>query len=153
MNHQTDWNEEEDNFNLALSQRTEELYRVPNQEPDEDGLIEAAVLPLRDLVVFPRMVSPIFVGREASLLAVQEAQVKNQTVIGLVQKDPELEDPKPADFLPIGIEMAVGRLLSMPDGSSSALVQGRRRVEIVDFIRTRPFLKVRARPIFESTDC
>jgi len=151
MNHQTDWNEEEDNFNLALSQRTEELYRVPNQEPDEDGLIEAAVLPLRDLVVFPRMVSPIFVGREASLLAVQEAQVKNQTVIGLVQKDPELEDPKPADFLPIGIEMAVGRLLSMPDGSSSALVQGRRRVEIVDFIRTRPFLKVRARPIFEST--
>jgi ATP-dependent Lon protease len=150
MNHPTDWNEEEDNFNLALSQRTEELYRVPNQEPDEDGLIEAAVLPLRDLVVFPRMVSPIFVGREASLLAVQEAQVKNQTVIGLVQKDPELEDPKPADFLPIGIEMAVGRLLSMPDGSSSALVQGRRRVEIVEFIRTRPFLKVRARPIFEA---
>jgi len=88
MNHQTEWNEEEDNFNLALSQRTEELYRVPNQEPDADGLIEAAVLPLRDLVVFPRMVSPIFVGREASLLAVQEAQVKNQTVIGLVQKDP-----------------------------------------------------------------
>ncbi len=150
MNHQTDWNEEEDNFNLALSQRTEELYRVPNQEPDEDGLIEAAVLPLRDLVVFPRMVSPIFVGREASLMAVQEAQVKNQTVIGLVQKDPELEDPKPADFLPIGIEMAVGRLLSMPDGSSSALVQGRRRVEIVDFIRTRPYLRVRARPIFEA---
>jgi ATP-dependent Lon protease len=150
MNHQTDWNEEEDNFNLALSQRTEELYRVPNQEPDENGLIEAAVLPLRDLVVFPRMVSPIFVGREASLLAVQEAQVKNQTVIGLVQKDPELEDPKPADFLPIGIELAVGRLLSMPDGSSSALVQGRRRIEIVDFIRTRPFLKVRARPIFET---
>jgi ATP-dependent Lon protease len=150
MNHQTDWNEEEDNFNLALSQRTEELYRVPNQEPDEGGLIEAAVLPLRDLVVFPRMVSPIFVGREASLLAVQEAQAKNQTVIGLVQKDPELEDPKPADFLPIGIEMAVGRLLSMPDGSSSALVQGRRRVEIVDFIRTRPYLRVRARPIFEA---
>ena len=149
MNHQTDWNEEEDNFNLALSQRTEELYRVPNQEPDNEGLIEAAVLPLRDLVVFPRMVSPIFVGREASLLAVQEAQAKNQTVIGLVQKDPELEDPKPADFLPIGIEMAVGRLLSMPDGSSSALVQGRRRVEIVDFIRTRPYLRVRARPIFE----
>src|SRR6202142_388196 len=108
-------------------------------------------MPLRDLVVFPRMVAPIFIGRESSLVAVQDAQAKNQTVIGLVQKDPELEDPKPADFLPIGIEMAVGRLLSMPDGSSSALVQGRRRVEIVDFIRTKPFLKVRARPIFEST--
>src|SRR5512136_1568173 len=144
-----DWNEEEGNFNLALSQRTEELYRVPNLEPDQDGLIEAAVLPLRDLVVFPRMVSPIFVGRESSMLAAQDAQAKNQTLIGLVQKDPEVDDPKPADFLTVGIEMAVGRLLSMPDGSSSALVQGRRRVEIVDFNRTRPYLRVRVRPVLE----
>ncbi len=147
---QSDWNDEDGNFNLALSQRTEELYRVPNLEPDQDGLIEAPVLPLRDLVIFPRMVSPMFVGRESSLLAVQEAQSKNQTLIGLVQKDPEVEDPKPADFLQIGIEMAVGRLLSMPDGSSSALVQGRRRVEVVDFIRTRPYVRVRVRPVYES---
>ncbi len=145
-----DWNEE-DNFNLALSQRTEELYRVPNYEANEEGLIEASVMPLRDLVVFPRMVAPIFIGRESSLVAVQDAQAKNQTVIGLVQKDPEVDDPKPSDFLPIGVEMAVGRLLSMPDGSSSALVQGRRRVEIVEFTRTRPFMKVRARVIFEPT--
>ncbi len=145
-----DWHEE-DNFNLALSQRTEELYRVPNYEANEEGLIEASVMPLRDLVVFPRMVAPIFIGRESSLVAVQDAQAKNQTVIGLVQKDPEVDDPKPSDFLPIGVEMAVGRLLSMPDGSSSALVQGRRRVEIVEFTRTRPFMKVRARVIFEPT--
>src|SRR5512138_3178285 len=150
MSPQPDWNEEDGNFNLALSQRTEELYRVPNLEPHEDGLIEAPVLPLRDLVVFPRMVSPIFVGRESSLLAVQDAQARNQTLIGLVQKDPEVEDPKPADFLQVGVEMAVGRLLSMPDGSSSALVQGRRRVEIVDFVRTRPYMRVRVRPIYES---
>ena len=150
MSPQPDWNDEDGNFNLALSQRTEELYRVPNLEPDADGLIEAPVLPLRDLVIFPRMVSPLFVGRESSLLAAQEAQSKNQTLIGLVQKDPEVEDPKPADFLQIGIEMAVGRLLSMPDGSSSALVQGRRRVEIVDFVRTRPYMRVRARPVYES---
>ncbi|HUH96093.1 MAG TPA: endopeptidase La [Anaerolineales bacterium] len=143
-----DWNEE-DNFNLALSQRTEELYRVPNYEAGEDGLIEASVMPLRDLVVFPHMVAPIFIAREASLVAVQDAQAKNQTLIGLVQKDPELDEPKPSDFLPIGVEMAVGRLLSMPDGSSSALVQGRRRVEIVEFTRTRPLMKVRARVIFE----
>src|SRR5512140_3490281 len=147
---QPDWNDEDGNFNLALSQRTEELYRVPNLDVNEDGLIEAPVLPLRDLVIFPRMVSPMFVGRESSLLAVQDAQARNQTLIGLVQKDPEVEDPKPADFLQIGVEMAVGRLLSMPDGSSSALVQGRRRVEIVDFVRTRPFVKVRARPIYET---
>jgi ATP-dependent Lon protease len=145
-----EWNEEEDNFNLTLSQRTEELYRIPNREPDADGMIEAAVLPLRDLVVFPRMVSPIFVGREGSLLAVQEAQHKEQTVIGLTQHDADLDNPGPEDFLPVGVEMAVGRLLQMPDGSHSALVQGRRRVEIVEFIRTKPYLMVRARPIPES---
>jgi ATP-dependent Lon protease len=150
MNHTAEWNEDDDGFNLAVSQRTEELYRVPNLDSGEDGLIEAAVFPLRDLVVFPHMVSPIFIGREASLLAVQEAQARNHTVIGLVQKDAEVEDPKPADFLTTGIEMAVGRLLSMPDGSSSALVQGRRRVEIVDFLRAGPSLRVRARPVTES---
>src|SRR5512143_2053947 len=105
MSHPKEWNEEEDNFDLTLSQRTEELYRIPNREANAEGLIEAAVLPLRDLVVFPRMVSPIFVGREASLLAVEEAQRKEQTVIGLVQKDAEVEDPKPADFLTTGMEM------------------------------------------------
>ncbi len=118
-------------------------------EPNADGLIEAVVLPLRDMVIFPRMVSPIFVGREASLLAVQEAQRKEQTVIGLTQKDPELNEPSAEDFLPVGVEMAVGRLLHMPDGSYSALVQGRKRVEIVEFLRVKPYLKVRARVINE----
>ncbi len=147
---QHNWNEEEDNFDLTLSQRTEELYRVPNMEPNADGLIEAAVLPLRDLVVFPRMVSPIFVGRESSLLALQEAQRKEQTVIGLTQRDPEVDQPGPEDFLPVGVEMAVGRLLNMPDGSYSALVQGRHRVEVVEFIRTKPYLKARVRVINET---
>lgn len=151
MNHQADWNEEE-NFDLTLSQRTEELYRVPNLEPNEDGLIEAVVLPLRDLVIFPRMVSPVFVGREASLLAVQEAQQQEQTVIGLTQKDPDLDQPGSEDFLPIGVEMAVGRLLNMPDGSRSALVQGRKRVEIVEFLRVKPYLKVRARVLNETQE-
>ena len=151
MNHQNDWNEEEDNFDLTLSQRTEELYRIPNMEPNADGLIEAAVLPLRDMVIFPRMVSPIFVGREASLLAVQEAQRKEQTVIGLTQKDPELNEPGVNDFLPVGVEMAVGRLLHMPDGSYSALVQGRKRVEIVEYLSLKPYIKVRARVINEPT--
>jgi ATP-dependent Lon protease len=149
MSHPKEWYEEEDNFDLTLSQRTEELYRIPNRDVDSDGMIEAAVLPLRDLVVFPRMVSPIFVGREASLLAVQEAQRKEQTVIGLTQTDPDLDQPGVNDFLPIGVEMAVGRLLAMPDGSHSALVQGRRRVEVVEFIRTTPYLMVRARVIAE----
>src|SRR3990172_9113128 len=122
MNHKVEWNEEEENFDQTLSQRTEELYRIPNREVGEDGLIEAMVLPLKDLVVFPRMVSPIFIGREPSLAAVREAQQNEQTLIGLTQKDASQEDPGPEDFLPVGVEIAVGRMLQMPDGSPSALV-------------------------------
>jgi ATP-dependent Lon protease len=147
-----DWSfQEEDGFNMALSQRTEELYRVPNLTPDEDGCIEALVLPLRDIVIFPHMVTPVFISRQSSLLAVQEAHEHNLTVIGLTQRDPEQEDPGQDDFMPIGVELAVGRLLSMPDGSSSALVQGRLRVEVLEFLRITPVLRVRARVVQEPS--
>lgn len=147
---QDDWNDdEEENFNMAISQRTEELYRVPNHEADKDGIFEALVMPMRDLVVFPHMVSPIFVDNESSVLTLQTAHERNQTVIGLTQKDPEKESPKAIDFLPVGVEMAVGRLLTMPDGNSSGLVQGRRRVEIVEFTRFTPYIKVKVKVIPE----
>ncbi|MDD2694545.1 MAG: endopeptidase La [Anaerolineales bacterium] len=146
-----DWymRDQDEDFGEALHRRTEELYGVPDASLDAEGLIHCSVLPLRDLVVFPHMVSPVFIGRESSLLAVEDAQTSDQTVIALTQRDSEIENPKPEDFLPIGVEIAVGRLLSMPDGSNSALVQGRRRVEIVEFTQFEPFMKVKARPVYE----
>ncbi|MFN2214968.1 MAG: endopeptidase La [Anaerolineales bacterium] len=141
---------EEDEFGETLHRRTEELYGVQDASSDADGYIECPAIPLRDLVIFPRMVSPIFVGREASLLAIEETQMEDQTMIALLQTDPDQDDPGMDDFYPIGVEIAVGRLLSMPDGSSSALVQGRRRLEIIEFTQVEPFLMVRARRIFES---
>jgi len=145
---QTDWYfRDEDEFGEAIYRRTEELYQVHDTIPDEDGLIECAVLPLRDLVVFPHMVSPIFVSDEAALLAIEYAQSKNQTLIALNQRNPEMDEIMLSDYLIIGVEMSVGRLLKMPDGSSSALVQGRRRVEVIDFVQEEPFIIVRARPL------
>ncbi len=140
----------EDDFGEALHRRTEELYSVPDALPDDDGLIECPVVPLRDVVIFPRMISPIFIGREATLLAIEEAQVEDQTMIALLQRDPDEDNPGTDDFFPIGVEIAVGRLLNMPDGSSSTLVQGRRRVEIVEFTQEEPFLIARARRIYET---
>jgi len=142
----------EEEFGDALHRRTEELYIIPDALPDEEGLIECPVLPLRDVAIFPHMVSPVFLSQEIALLAAEKAQINDQTVVALIQKDPEINDPTPRDFYPVGIEMAVGRLLSMPDNSSSALVQGRRRVEVVEFVQTTPFFVVRARRIFESPE-
>ncbi len=151
----SDWymrDEEEDNFGDALHRRTEELYNIPDSVPDEDGLIECPVLALRDMVVYPHMVSPLFVSRESSLLAIEEAQINDQTVVAMTQRDSELDDPGPDDYYPIGVEMAIGRLLSMPDGSSSALAQGRRRVELVEFTQMEPYPRARVRPIYEVVE-
>jgi ATP-dependent Lon protease len=150
----SDWyyRDDENDFGEALHRRTEELYNVPDATPDEDGLIECPVLPLRDLVIFPHMVSPIFMSQEASILAVEEAQLSDSTVIALTQRDPDNDDPGSQDFFPIGVELAVGRMLSMPDGSSSALVQGRRRVEVVEFSQQDPYLVVKARPVYTESE-
>jgi ATP-dependent Lon protease len=148
-----DWFSKRDSDDLTsvLHQRTEELYGVPDLEPDDDGYIEGPAIILRDIVVFPHMISPVFITPGSNLLAIQDAQFNSQTVIALIQRDPDVESPQPEDFLPIGAEVAVGRLLSLPDGNSSALVQGRRRLEIVEMTQMDPFPRVRAKPIDEPT--
>ena len=139
----------DDDIKNGFNRRTEELYIIPDAELNENGLISAPVLPLRDMIIYPHMISPLFIRREISLWAINDAHVQNSTMIALIQSDPRIETPDGKDFLPIGVEMAVGRLMNMPDGSNSALVQARRRVELVEVVQTKPYLIVRARPINE----
>ncbi len=140
---QDDWDtrtNDGEEYTSSIHQRTEELYRIPDSDLDENDCVELSVLVLRDIVVFPRMISPIFVTPGSNLLAIQDAQYNFQTMISLVQRDADLETPNPEDLLPIGVELAVGRLLNMPDGNNSALVQGRRRFEVLEFTQIDPFL-------------
>jgi ATP-dependent Lon protease len=125
-------------------------FNVRDAEVDENGLIEAVLIPLRDLVVYPNMVTPLFVGRDRSLAAITAAQGHEETVIGVGQIDPGIPDPKPDDLYNFGTEMALGRLMRMPDGTTSVLAQGRRRVEIVEFTMTDAFYRVKARPVVEQ---
>jgi ATP-dependent Lon protease len=151
-----DWSstrsDDSEGYSASIHQRTEELYRIPDGEPDSEGCLDLPVLVLRDIVVFPRMISPVFVTPGPNLLAIQEAQFNFQTLISVVQRDPDEEDPGVDDFLPVGVELAVGRLLNMPDGNNSALVQGRRRVELLEFTQTEPFLRAKVRLILEPPD-
>lgn len=144
-----DWFSSSDDDDLMnnIHQRTEELYRISNREVDENGFVNSPAFMLDDVIVFPHMISPVFLGDEPATLAIDEAQEQNKTAIALFWSQDDHEGDDLAKFLPIGIEMAVGRLLSMHDGNHSALVQGRRRVEIVAILTTQPFLTVKARPI------
>ncbi len=78
--------EQSDDFMSALQQRTEELYQIPDGEPDENGMIDLPVLVLRDVVVFPRMVSPDLCTTGINLDAIQDAQFNYETMAALVLK-------------------------------------------------------------------
>ncbi|OJX41551.1 MAG: endopeptidase La [Chloroflexi bacterium 44-23] len=132
-----------------MTQRTDELYEISNIEEDKDGIIESSAIILRDLVVYPRMVTPIFVTEGVNQLAIQDAQKKFETAIALYV-DEDLSTEQITEFLPIATEVAIGRLLEMPDGNHSALIQGRRRVEFIEITQQEPFFKVKVKVIKES---
>jgi ATP-dependent Lon protease len=127
-----------------------EFDRTTEAELDDEGFIEAPLIPLRDMVIFPRMVTPLFVGREKSLAAASFAQANRRTIICSSQIDPEVDDPEPTNIHAIGVEVALGRSMRLPDDSMNILVQGRRRVEIVEYVSDKPYFQVRARPIVET---
>jgi ATP-dependent Lon protease len=142
---------EDDNDLMGnIHQRTEELYRVLNREVGDGETFTSPAFVLTDVVVFPRMISPVFLSNEASFLAVDAAQKQNQTAIALFLSDEGVEGDFLSEFLPIGMELAVGRMLSIQGGNHSALVQGRRRVEIVNILETEPYLVVEARPVSDK---
>lgn len=136
----------------GFHERTEELYDIENAIPDVDGMVELPVLFLRDMLVYPHMVSPIFVSPGHNLLSIQAAAKENKTLVALIQKDPEQENPSPDDFLAVGIEVAVGRLLSLSDENTSALVQGRRRVQLIEFKQFQPFCIAKVQVLSEAAE-
>ena len=121
-----------------------------HQSPDE--VIEAPLLPLRDMVMFPRMVTPLFVGRDRSMEAVEVANARGEPLITVAQRDADVLEPGPEDLFTFGTEVDIGRTLRMPDGTVSILSQGLQRVQIVEYVHLEPYIRVRALPVFETTE-
>lgn len=120
-----------------------------HQQVDADGFMTCPFLPLRDVVIFPQMVMPLFVGRQRSLAAIQAAIHNRENIIVAAQRNSEVVDPSAPDLYTIGTEITIGRTLRMPDDSTSVLGQGQRRVEIVEFIQWDPYIRVKVRPVRE----
>lgn len=111
---------------------------------------ELPILPLRNNVLFPGVVIPITVGRDKSIKLIQEANKKNK-IIGVVsQKDQEEESPEFEDLNKIGTVAQILRLLKMPDGSSTAIIQGKRRFEMIEPLQAEPFLMASVKVIKEK---
>lgn len=101
------------------------------------------VLPVRDMVVYPFMILPLFVGRGKSIRAVEEALSRDRLVLLVAQKDAEVEDPSPQEIYPVGTVVLIMRVLKMPDGRVKILVQGLARTRIMEFLRKEPYFEAR----------
>ncbi len=117
------------------------LAEDDDQEPDEIPVPESVpILPLRNTVLFPRVVIPIAVGRSKSVQLVREAYRTNRLVAAVAQLDAEVDDPAVRDLNVVGTLGEVVKLLEMPDGTTTAIIQGRRRVAIEAIVSTEPYI-------------
>ena len=121
-----------------------ELVEVEEELPESVPL-----LPVRDAVVFPYTILPLFVTREGSIAAVEAATARDQLIFLSAQRNPALDQPTPEDLYELGCVGMILRQLKLPDGRIKVLVQGLMRARIERWVRTRPFYEVALTPLEE----
>uniref|UniRef100_A4WRP5 Lon protease n=1 Tax=Cereibacter sphaeroides (strain ATCC 17025 / ATH 2.4.3) TaxID=349102 RepID=A4WRP5_CERS5 len=115
--------------------------QLPNSYP---------VLPLRDIVVFPHMIVPLFVGREKSVRALEEVMADDRQILLSSQIDPSVDDPTTDGIYRSGVLANVLQLLKLPDGTVKVLVEGKSRVRITEFVQNDSFFEARAERLDEQ---
>jgi ATP-dependent Lon protease len=110
------------------------------------------LLPLRDIIVFPHMVVPLFVGRQKSIAALEEAMGSDKAVLLCAQKKAKTNEPTPEDIFAVGTVGSIIQLLRLPDGTVKVLVEGKHRARAKKFLESEKFLSVEAEEIEEESD-
>jgi ATP-dependent Lon protease len=125
----------------------------PEEEEEmdrEQGPTELSILPLKNTVLFPGVVIPITVGRDKSIKLINDAY-KKEKVIGVVaQKAEGMEDPTPEDMHEIGTVAFILKMLRMPDGNTTVIIQGKRRFRIQEFTQNEPYFRAKVETIQEA---
>jgi ATP-dependent Lon protease len=124
-------------FIPLLSQEDEDLMNA------EEIPAILPILPLRNTVLFPGVVIPITVGRDKSIQLIRETYAGNKTIGVLAQKDPEVEDPAEADLYRIGTVSHIMKILQMPDGSTTVIIQGKKRFRLEEMVTDKPYFKAK----------
>ncbi len=110
------------------------------------------LLPLRDIIVFPHMVVPLFVGREKSIAALEEAMAADKELLLAAQKKAKTNDPTEADIFDVGTVGHIIQLLRLPDGTVKVLVEGRRRAKIVRYEQEAPYFLTEVEDLADTDD-
>lgn len=135
----------------------EEVIPVSIEELDalealEKSASEYPLLPLRDVVIFPGMIIPLFVGRPKSVAALEAGMQGDKRIVLVAQKKMEVEEPVEKDLYNVGTLINILQMLKLPDGSIKVLVEGTSRVKITDYIAAEPFFVVDTDPLPERIE-
>lgn len=139
-----DQSEENRDFISMISDDDEEVLKntvIPESLP---------ILPLRNTVLFPGVIIPITVGREKSIRLIRDAYKATKIIGAISQKDPEIENPVMGDLYQVGTIAQIIKILEMPDGSTSVIIQGKKRFQVKELISEEPYLRVTAIPLEEE---
>tara|TARA_R100001143_G_C3361331_1_gene136744 strand:- start:38720 stop:41260 length:2541 start_codon:yes stop_codon:yes gene_type:complete len=144
-----DQNEGFDDFEQAIPLMSEEEEKrlVESEVPDN-----LPILPLKNTVLFPGVVVPITVGRDRSLALVKEAYENDKTIGVVAQKDESVEEPDSDDLYRKGTVAQILKLIKMPDGSKSIVIQGKSIFEIDEFTQEKPYFRAKVNPIRHEMD-
>jgi ATP-dependent Lon protease len=112
-------------------------------------LAQYPLLPLRDLIVFPHMMMPLFVGREKSIAALEDVMSKRSDIVLAAQKDAKINNPEAKDIFTVGTRGTIIQMLRLPDGTVKVLIEGKKRVKINKFIPSEKFYLVEAEDLNE----
>ena len=136
---------------MAETDKDDLISIIEDDGLDEDIPTVLPLMPVRDVVIFSDMLLPLFVGRERSVRAVEEAVSKNRFLIVVTQKDPGTESPSPEDMYEVGTVCRILRMLKLPDGRVKALVQGIAKAKVLKYLRKRSLYRVKIDIIDEET--
>jgi len=136
--------EEESDFFPLLSQEDED--KIDKEETPKT----LPILPLRNTVLFPGVIIPITIGRDKAIKLIKDTYKDNRIIGVLAQKDPNIESPKKEDLNSIGTVAHILKMLRMPDGNITAIIQGRKRFEIEEFVQTDPYFKAKINRLDEK---
>ena len=144
-----DQGENFDDFEQAIPLMSEEEEKKLTESEVPENL---PILPLKNTVLFPGVVVPITVGRDRSLALVKEAYESDKTIGVVTQKDESVEDPEAADMYKYGTVAQILKLIKMPDGSKSVVIQGKSVIEIEEFTQADPFFRAEVKPVQQEMD-
>ena len=143
--------------NLSLQEMDPDAELIPLMTPEDEEEMnnealpeDIAILPLRNTVLFPGVVIPITAGRDKSIKLINDANAKGKIIGVVAQIDENVEEPTPNDVHHIGTVARIMRVLKMPDGNTTVILQGKKRFEIDSFTQEEPYLKATIKEVPEE---